>query len=75
MDFLVEDLGEDPNFMPHIAELATEVRGIAFSASLAEGALAANNRQFHKREIDPSRGQGREERSMGKSVAFIAIAA
>ena len=43
VDFRIEDFGENPDFVAHVAEFAAEIGRIPFCAPLAVGALAANH--------------------------------
>ena len=74
VDFGIEDFGENPDFVAHVAEFAAEVGREPFCAPLAVGTLAASHRYFHGLEIALSWGEGREERSAGISIALMAIA-
>ncbi len=43
----VEDFGEEPDLVSHLAELAAEVGCVAFRSPLGEGAFASDDGKFH----------------------------
>lgn len=44
VDFRIEDFGENPDFVAHVAEFAAEIGRVPFCTPLAVGAFAANHR-------------------------------